>query len=115
MTIDEVIKRIKEKMACDYNISGCDTCNISSCEDKDIVIQIEEWMEELKELRETSCGYSKEDIELNRTAMYNKAIDDFAEAFDKWIKSDTKRTYYWTEFQVEFMKIAEQLKAGGAE
>ena len=44
--------------------------------------------------------------------MYNKAIDDFTEAFDKWIKSDTKLTYYWTEFQVEFMKIAEQLKAG---
>ena len=35
-------------------------------------------IDELKELRETSSGYSKEDIELNRTAMYNKAIDDFA-------------------------------------
>lgn len=51
MTIDEVIKRIKEKMACDYNISGCDTCNISSCEDRDIVNQIAECLEELKVLR----------------------------------------------------------------
>ena len=41
--------------------------------------QLAEWLEELKELRATSCGYSKEDIELNRTAMYNKAIDDFVE------------------------------------
>ena len=71
-----------------------------------------ECLEELEELRATSCGYSKEDIELNRNARYNKAIDDFAEAFDNWIKSDTKRTYYWTEFQVEFMKIAERLKEG---
>ena len=39
--------------------------------------QLAKWLEELKELRTTSCGYSKEDIELNRTAMYNKAIDDF--------------------------------------
>ena len=84
-------------------------CNRSEAEHENIVL----WLEELKELRATSCGYSKEDIELNRTAMYNKAIDDFASAFDKWIKSDTKSTYYWTEFQVEFMKIAEQLKAGG--
>ena len=51
MTIDEAITRIKEKMACDYNISGCDTCNISSCEDRDIVIQLAEWLEELKQYR----------------------------------------------------------------
>ena len=52
MTSDEVIERIKEKMACDYNISGCNTCNISSCEDKDIVIQLAEWLEELKAYRQ---------------------------------------------------------------
>ena len=50
--------------------------------------QIAKWLEELKELRATSCGYSKEDIELNRTAMYNKAIDDFAKdakkMADRW-------------------------------
>ena len=39
-------------------------------------LQIAEWLEELKVLRTTYCCYSKEDIELNRNAMYNKAIDD---------------------------------------
>ena len=38
--------------------------------------QLAEWFEELKELRGHSCCYSKEDIQLNRNAMYNKAIDD---------------------------------------
>ena len=39
--------------------------------------QLADWLEELKELRaNSSCGYNKEDIELNRNAMYNKAIDD---------------------------------------
>lgn len=53
-------------------------------------------------------------LKLNEQKIRAKTIDEFAEAFDKWIKSDAKRTYYWTEFQVEFMKIAEQMK-GGAE
>lgn len=51
MTIDEVMEIVKDKMACDYNISGCDTCGISSCTDKDVIIQLSEWLEELKQLR----------------------------------------------------------------
>lgn len=67
-TIDEAINILKSDN--DYNKSiGCDT----SYEE-----QIAEWLEELKALKENSNGYSKEDIELNRKAMYNKAIDDFA-------------------------------------
>ena len=87
MTIDEMLKRIKEKMACDYNISGCDTCNISSCEDKDIVIQLVEWLEELKTYREKKCNKSvymasKSIDKIDATNKgyaygYNKAIDDF--------------------------------------
>ena len=42
--------------------------------------KIAEWLEELKAYRENSNGYNKEDIELNRNAMYNKAIDDFVNA-----------------------------------
>ena len=109
-----MIKRIKEN-GCDYKISGCNTCNISSCEDNDIVIQIEEWMEELKELRATSCGYSKEDIELNRTAMYNKAIDDFVKEICKMIvQSENNGNYrfYAVEIKQAIADLAEQLKAG---
>lgn len=77
MTLDEAIKRIKEKMACDYNISGCDTCNISSCEDRDIVIQLAEWLEELKAIK--SDGFTDDLLNIGFTKGYNKAIDDFVE------------------------------------
>ena len=83
MTLDEAIKRIKEKMACDYNISGCDTCNISSCEDRDIVIQLAEWLEELKTLREEKSDFqimakdiAEGNYEMGMENGYNKAIDD---------------------------------------
>lgn len=35
MTIDEAIEEIKDNMSCDYCISGCDKCDISSCSNKD--------------------------------------------------------------------------------
>ena len=82
MTIDEAIKRIKEKMACDYNISGCDTCNISSCEDRDIVIQLAEWLEELKILKLLkNCSFMTigKTVEQFEQEIRNKAIDDFVE------------------------------------
>ena len=71
--------------------------------------QLAEWLEELKELRATSCGYSKEDIELNRTAMYNKAIDDFvrfANTMPTVESEDGTIRPMWLE------EIAEQLKEG---
>ena len=127
MTIDEMIKRIKEKMACDYNISGCDTCNISSCEDKDIVIQLAEWLEELKELRNMTAGHLYA-VAFNRgylkaeKEVRENAIDDFA----KWLENkkylmkeiqehnfcythydELKANYVVTEY------FEEQLKAGG--
>ncbi len=69
-------------------------------------------MEELKELRATSCGYSKEDIELNRNAMYNKAIDDFvrlANTMPTVEEEDGEIRPMWLE------EMAEQLKAGDGE
>ena len=76
MTLDEAIKRIKEKMACDYNISGCDTCNISSCEDRDIVIQLAEWLEELKAYRAIGTVEECKNSVLDIQKAYNEAIDD---------------------------------------
>ena len=84
------------------NLDGYESWNNSQCvkcaEEHE---QLAEWLEELKAYRENSNGYNKEDIELNRNAMYNKAIDDFAnilkenydylpqilsqEAFDRYI------------------------------
>ena len=68
--------------------------------------QIAELLEELKAYRENSNGYNKEDIELNRNAMYNKAIDDFVCAVKRRFPNDKNGI-----FHIEL--IAEQLKEGG--
>ena len=62
--------------------------------------QIAELLEELKAYRENSNGYNKEDIELNRNAMYNKAIDDAIEIVKE-------------NYRIEALEKLEQLKAGG--
>ena len=102
MSIDEAIAKYKEITNTDAicpahcNIS-CDNCVKESR-------QLAEWLEELKELRSTSFGYRKEDIELNRNAMYNKAIDDFAEEL---------KDYFLIPHDVRVVEMkAEQLKAG---
>lgn len=119
MSIDEVIKTCKDITNYEEPCPGycmrrtCDKC-VQESE------QLVEWLEELKELRATSCGYSKEDIELNRTAMYNKAIDDFA---DK-LKSECREHYIDCEpyfggitdsilYEDDIEEIAERLKVGG--
>ena len=72
--------------------------------------KIAELLEELKSYRENSNGYNKEDIELNRNAMYNKAIDDFVKFASTMPtveqKDGTIRPMWLNE-------IAEQLKEGG--
>lgn len=118
MTIDEMIKRIKEKMACDYNISGCDICNISSCEDKDIVDQLAEWLEELKELRNMTAGHLYA-VAFNRgylkaeKEVREKTIDDFANQFNVIVdeKCGTATNNYFRKIVKE---VAGQLKESEA-
>ena len=76
--------------------------------------QIAELLEELKAYRENSNGYNKEDIELNRNAMYNKAIYDLLEdANEMAIEVDTG-TYTMKAIGIGLLEqIAEQLKVGG--
>ena len=69
--------------------------------------QISELLEELKSYRENSNGYNKEDIELNRNAMYNKAIDDFVNAIvDRGLIAN------YDNYLKVIKEIAEQLKEG---
>ena len=78
--------------------------------------QIAELLEELKAYRENSNGYNKEDIELNRNAMYNKAIDDFirkCEMESRVILDEIIHLSYYGLSMRELQRIAEQLKAGG--
>ena len=76
--------------------------------------QISEWLEELKAYRENSNGYNKEDIELNRNAMYNKAIDDLLEDSNEMAIEVDTGTYTIKAIGIGLLQqIAEQLKAGG--
>ena len=102
MTIDEAIEQFKYDAEC--NRADLD---FSYAEHNE---QITEWLEELKELRATFCGYSKEDIELNRTAMYNKAIDDFIHECDR--HCGFYNGYNKNLTREDILMIAEQLKVG---
>ena len=115
MTREEAIKRVKGYLT---------NCLPVDCyeEIEEIIkvleqVDIEKDVEELKELRVTSCGYSKEDIELNRTAMYNKAIDDFVAEIEKEYDNDycpNVNDYLDYEISIrDLFKIAEQLKCCG--
>ena len=112
MTIDEVISEFKERAEDSKKISelGMKSYIPKRKEEEQIV----EWLEELKSYRENSNGYTKEDIELNRKAMYNKAIDDFVKALriEYSPVSDEMQNEYGNVC-LRFEKIADQLKVGG--
>ena len=104
MSIDEAIARYKEITNTDAVCPG--HCNIPCEKCVQESEQLAEWLEELKSYRENSNGYTKEDIELNRKAMYNKAIDDCKElTFREVVYYDSLND------RTEFRELAEQLKA----
>ena len=113
LSIDEAIVKYKEITNTDAICPA--HCNISCDKCVQESEQLAERLEELKELRATSCGYSKEDIELNRTPMHNKAIDDFVKEICKMIvQSENNGNYrfYAVEIKQAIANLAEQLKAG---
>ena len=124
INIDEAIEREKEKAKLHresiipkdryYDMPHVDSANKSHTFYAEEHEQIVEWLEELKAYRENSNGYNKEDIELNRNAMYNRAIDDLLEdANEMAIEVDTG-TYTMKSIGIGLLEqIAEQLKAGG--
>ncbi len=111
MTIDEAIAHEREKaekmylqgMLCHANPNDDELDGCIECAKKHE--QLAELLEELKTYRENSNGYNKEDIELNRRAMYNKAIDDF---LNKLTEKGIIGLVQYNEMSI----IAEQLKAG---
>ena len=113
MRIDEAIEMYKKIANTDSNcprycMNPCEEC-VKECK------QLAEWLEELKAYRENSNGYNKEDIELNRNAMYNKAIDDFirkCEMESRVILDEIIHLSYHGLSMRELQRIAEQLKAG---
>ena len=110
MSIDEAIAKYKEITNTDAICPA--HCNISCDKCVQESEQLVEWLEELKELRATSFGYRKEDIELNRNAMYNKAIDDFANVL-KENYDYLPQILSQESFGLYIDEYAEQLKVGG--
>ena len=104
MTIDEIITSERDNA----EFSKANNYDKSA----DYHNQIAELLEELKAYRENSNGYNKEDIELNRNAMYNNAIDDFADKAQKECDIQNWSKNYGISFE-NLEKISEQLKAGG--
>ena len=127
MTIDEAIQR--ENKIAEENQKIIDTeivfddVSLSQlyCDDTEVIEEhlenykkcaeyhkkIAAWLEELKAYRENSNGYNKEDIELNRNAMYNKAIDDFVNAIvDRGLIAN------YDNYLKVIKEIEEQLKEG---
>lgn len=85
MNFDEAITLLNEKLCCGYNISGCSSCDISSCEEKDLCNQLAEWLEEFKLLKQWKsdvmdgfCRYGVNSFEELVTNARNKALDDFS-------------------------------------
>ena len=119
MTIDEAIekhRKIAEMKKTIYDACILKEYNRHLLREYKEHEQLAEWLEELKAYRENSNGYSKEDIELNRNAMYNKAIDDVVKEICKMIvQSENNGNYrfYAVEIKQSIADLAEQLKAGG--
>ena len=106
MTIDEIIKTERDNA----EFSKANNYDKSA----DYHNQIAELLEELKSYRENSNGYNKEDIELNRNAMYNKAIDDLLEDANEMAIEVDVDTYTMKAIGIGLLEnIAERLKEGG--
>ena len=106
MTIDEIITTERDNA----EFSKANKYDKSA----DYHNQIAELLEELKAYRENSNGYNKEDIELNRNAMYNKAIDDLLEDANEMVIEVDTGTYTMKAIGIGLLEqIAEQLKEGG--
>ena len=123
MTIDEAIVKCKEITNTDANCPA--HCNISCDKCVQESLQLTEWLEELKFLRQWKSDvmdeFCKYDCNSVKEAMhngYNKAIDDFVEELIRYVDCDhlCSPTYVrWSDLSVVEMvnKLAEQLKAGG--
>ena len=115
MTIDEAIAKYKEITNTDANCPA--HCNISCDKCVQESLQLTEWLEELKFLRQWKsdvmdefCKYDCNSVEEAMHNGYNKAIDDFvkfANTMPTVEAEDGEVRPMWLE------EMAEQLKAGG--
>ena len=121
MKIDEAIVKCKEITNTDANCPA--HCNISCDKCVQESLQLTEWLEELKFLRQwksdvmdSFCKYDVNSFEELVANTRNKAIDDFVKEICKmYVHSERNGNYkfYTVEIKQAIADLAEQLKEGG--
>ena len=122
MTIYEAIVKCKEITNTDANCPA--HCNISCDKCVQESLQLTEWLEELKFLRQWKsdvmdefCKYDCNSVEEAMHNGYNKAIDDFAILMKEtlnhdWATTKISEQIIYNRLFDKCNKIAEQIKAG---
>ena len=122
ITIDEAIVKCKEITNTDANCLA--HCNISCDKCVQESLQLTEWLDELKFLRQwksdvmdSFCKYDVNSFEELVANTRNKAIDDFVKEICKmYVHSERNGSYkfYTVEIKQAIADLAEQLKVGEA-
>lgn len=119
MTIDEVIAHARENYndiinttynKCQYEHLSCEGCATPTCKEiADENLQLAEWLEELKSIKDGSIPiiHGKAELELHDKKIYNKALDEFIYNIKPRMEWDNQ--FYALAIE-HCIKIAERLK-----
>ena len=119
MTIDEAIAHARENYndiinttynKCQYEHLSCEGCATPTCKEiADENLQLAEWLEELKSIKDGSIPiiHGKAELELHDKEIYNKALDEFIDTIKPRMEWDNQ--FYALAIE-HCIKIAEQLK-----
>ena len=125
LSIDEAIAHARENYndiinttynKCQYEHLSCEGCATPTCKEiADENLQLAEWLEELKSIKDGSIPiiHGKAELELHDKAIRNEAIDDFVKKIcEKYTEEESKGNYkqYCGEIKQNISDIAEQLK-----
>ena len=125
LSIDEAIAHARENYngiinttynKCQYEHLSCEGCATPTCKEiADENLQLAEWLEELKSIKDGSIPiiHGKAELELHDKAIRNEAIDDFVKKiWEKYTEEESKGNYkqYCGEIKQNISDIAEQLK-----
>ena len=119
LSIDEAIAHARENYndiinttynKCQYEHLSCEGCATPTCKEiADENLQLAEWLEELKSIKDGSIPiiHVKAELELHDNEIYNKALDEFIYTIKPRMEWDNQ--FYALAIE-HCIKIAEQLK-----
>ena len=119
LSIDEAIAHARENYndiinttynKCQYEHLSCEGCATPTCKEiADENLQLAEWLEELKSIKDGSIPiiHGKAELELHDKKIYNKALDEFIYNIKPRMEWDNQ--FYALAIE-HCIKIAERLK-----